>query len=287
MLVISGLFIVVCLKKGSAVMLVEYENGLLLHRKDKLEERSWRSDENYKLLYTPTGNSVYQTKSSEILFGEKEAAVLNPGLEHKQLYHTEEKLLVEIDQRFMRAAVREYLNHNSDIEFALTTVNNSMINQWIHTVFLFLQGKLEKKEQQFFMENSMMQLVMILFRSIPNTQQQWETQALTVPIQQIIEVLKETYQEDWSLDKMAAHTHSSKFQFSRAFKQETGLSPYTWLQVYRLVQTQQKLIQTDDTILSIAYDAGFKQLTIYNALFKRLYGCTPSAFRARHRMEKK
>ncbi|GIP63123.1 hypothetical protein J32TS6_16780 [Virgibacillus pantothenticus] len=72
----------------------------------------------------------------------------------------------------------------------------------------------------------------------------------------------------------------NKYQFAHFFKDIIGISPYSWLQIYRIIRSQEMLTKTTKTILKIAMDCGFSSVTVYNQLFKRLYGITPSTFRA-------
>nr|WP_245347912.1 helix-turn-helix transcriptional regulator [Oceanobacillus polygoni] len=78
---------------------------------------------------------------------------------------------------------------------------------------------------------------------------------------------------------MAKVSRLSKFQFAHYFKDITGISPYSWLQTYRVVRSQEMLKKTNKTVLKIAMDCGFSSVTVYNQLFKRLYGITPGTFR--------
>lgn len=47
-------------------MIIDNENGLLLMRSDSLDERNWRSDDCYKLVFSPFGKGNYQTTYGDI-----------------------------------------------------------------------------------------------------------------------------------------------------------------------------------------------------------------------------
>ncbi|MGJ9460710.1 helix-turn-helix transcriptional regulator [Oceanobacillus sp. CF4.6] len=94
-----------------------------------------------------------------------------------------------------------------------------------------------------------------------------------------MEALKDDYQHAWSLDEMVALLDISKFQFAHLFKEKVGVSPYSWLQLYRLVRTQDLLLHTQRNITDIAISCGFSSVSVYNQLFKRLYGFPLSFFR--------
>lgn len=57
--------------------------------------------------------------------------------------------------------------------------------------------------------------------------------------------------------------------------------PFTsYLNSYRLTMAGRLLLQSDDTILSIATEVGFDNLSYFNRAFKKQYGMTPSAYRS-------
>ena len=76
-----------------------------------------------------------------------------------------------------------------------------------------------------------------------------------------------------------SNLHISKFQFAHLFKEVVGVSPYSWLQLYRIIRSQDLLLHTRRTITDIAISCGFSSIAVYNQLFKRLYGFSPSIFR--------
>ncbi|AXI11091.1 helix-turn-helix domain-containing protein [Oceanobacillus sp. 143] len=98
-------------------------------------------------------------------------------------------------------------------------------------------------------------------------------------IYKTILALKEGYQYSWTLDEMAEISSLGKYQFAHYFKDIIGISPYSWLQTYRVIRSQEMLKKTNKTILEIAMDSGFSSVTVYNQLFRRLYGMTPGTFR--------
>lgn len=91
--------------------------------------------------------------------------------------------------------------------------------------------------------------------------------------------LKEDYHHAWTLDEMAKVSSLSKFQFAHYFKEMIGISPYSWLQKYRVIRSQEMLKSTKQSILKIAIECGLFSVSIYNQLFKRLYAITPGGFR--------
>jgi transcriptional regulator GlxA family with amidase domain len=94
----------------------------------------------------------------------------------------------------------------------------------------------------------------------------------------VIRGLKEDYRYPWTLAEMGEISQFGKYQFAHLFKEIIGISPYSWLKLYRIIRSQEMLISTNQSILEIALECGFSSVTVYNQLFKRLYGITPGSF---------
>ncbi len=84
-----------------------------------------------------------------------------------------------------------------------------------------------------------------------------------------------------SLDQLAALCAMPRFQFLRAFKQTTGMTPYAWLKRLRLEQACVLLAQVAAGQLSIArlaQEVGFYDQSHFNRAFRQTYGVAPSAY---------
>lgn len=68
-------------------------------------------------------------------------------------------------------------------------------------------------------------------------------------------------------------------QFSRAFRQTTGLSPHAYATRSRLEKAKTLLETTDLPVLQVGMDVGYTSASHFTAQFVRAYGITPSAFR--------
>ncbi|WP_404451528.1 AraC family transcriptional regulator [Virgibacillus necropolis] len=270
-------------------MILDHQNGLLLMRNDHLGERNWRSDDCYKLIYSSFGISSFQTKQHDLSIHSGEYLIVNPHGEHKQLHITKEKFLVELDQSLLRE-VAEGLNiYIREPEFALLSFKHPQITKWVGFMreFMLYNDDASQEMKKLFVENSLTQLAILMLQYGPGSHLH-ELPAFQAndALQKVMNALKDSYDNDWTLDEMAVLSGLNKFQFVHQFKQTTGLSPYSWLQTYRLMKSHYLLIQSTTTILDIALQVGFKSVGAYNNLFRRVYGKTPTAFRAFYQKNK-
>ncbi|WP_240611983.1 helix-turn-helix transcriptional regulator [Planococcus halotolerans] len=268
--------------------LLEASNCLLLSTDQKKSEGLWRNDPCYKFLFSLKGSMNYQSSRNAFSLTENEFIVFNPHEEHRQLAVEDHKFLVELDVAFLNEATAAISSIQEDFFFAQTTQKNALVAQWVHFVqqYSLLEGEAGSQSSEVFLEHSFAQLSLLLAKSAIGTH---TSDLITDPFHavqpalvQVMASLKDDYQHAWTLEEMAALLGVSKFQFAHLFKEKIGVSPYSWLQLYRLVRSQELLLHTERTITDIAYRCGFSSVGVYNQLFKRLYGFPPSFFRERY-----
>jgi len=85
--------------------------------------------------------------------------------------------------------------------------------------------------------------------------------------------------EPLDLDRLAAVACVSKFHFLRAFARVVGLTPYRYLLHMRLRRAGAALVTTDRPVSEIAFDAGFGDLSTFNAHFRSAMGAAPGVWR--------
>ncbi|MGG4394459.1 AraC family transcriptional regulator [Paenibacillus thiaminolyticus] len=83
----------------------------------------------------------------------------------------------------------------------------------------------------------------------------------------------------WTLKELAELTHLSPSRFSALFQQAVGTSPLDYLIQLRLTQAVHLLESSDEKIIDIASECGFRNLSNFNRLFRQLFGVSPSEIR--------
>jgi len=79
--------------------------------------------------------------------------------------------------------------------------------------------------------------------------------------------------------ELAGQLHCSERHFSRLFREEFGV-PLRARQIeLRLQRARQLLSDSDAKVIDVAYDSGYRHLGLFNAMFKKRFGVTPSAWR--------
>jgi len=96
-----------------------------------------------------------------------------------------------------------------------------------------------------------------------------------------LEYIRKNYadQEAMREERIAETCHLSSSHFRSLFKKETGLTVREFILRTRLVSAAHLLKTTRQSILSVALESGFGQISCFNRAFLRCFGQTPSAFR--------
>jgi hemolysin activation/secretion protein/AraC-like DNA-binding protein len=98
-------------------------------------------------------------------------------------------------------------------------------------------------------------------------------------LREVVGRMTEAELADASLAGLAAQLHCSERHFSRLFREKFGV-PLRARQIeLRLQRARQLLADSNAKIINVAYDSGYRHLGLFNAMFKKRFGVTPSEWR--------
>jgi AraC family transcriptional regulator len=84
--------------------------------------------------------------------------------------------------------------------------------------------------------------------------------------------------EPLTLAELAREAGMSAYHFLRTFRRVAGMPPHQYVLHTRLYRAAVRLRTGDEPISAIAFDAGFGDLSTFNRRFRRVMGCSPSAY---------
>lgn len=99
-------------------------------------------------------------------------------------------------------------------------------------------------------------------------------------IREVAALIDEQPGEPLSLSDLAGLACLSRYHFIRAFRATTGETPRQYQIAARLRAAADRLVDTKAPITQIAFDAGFNDLSHFNATFRRTFGASPRAWRS-------
>ena len=97
--------------------------------------------------------------------------------------------------------------------------------------------------------------------------------------ERILLYIEKNLTQDLSLEKIAGELNYSKFYMARAFKSDTGVTLYKYIQGRRLDESARKLTETDRPIAEIAFEAGYGSQQAFTRAFRCVYDAAPQEYR--------
>jgi AraC-like DNA-binding protein len=100
-------------------------------------------------------------------------------------------------------------------------------------------------------------------------------------IADVIRHVDEHADEPAEVGRLAQLARMSKYHFIRSFRAAVGLSPYRYVLAVRMRRAAVRIATSRQSIGSIAYEAGFGDLSTFNNGFREVFGMSPTAYRRR------
>ena len=108
------------------------------------------------------------------------------------------------------------------------------------------------------------------------------TQSSIARMRAYVQDLDQHFFEATNLNDAAARLGISRRRFTQLFRQVTGSSWLAHIRRLRIAHARRLLVQTTRTVLSIAFECGFEDLSTFYRAFKREVGMSPNQWRAAH-----
>ena len=98
-------------------------------------------------------------------------------------------------------------------------------------------------------------------------------------VKQAVAYLQQNYTRPVSRWEIAEAVGVSEDYLSRVFNHELNISPWDYLNRYRVLQAKHLLLNTTETVGSIARQVGFKDQAYFSRVFHKVTGMSPQGFR--------
>lgn len=98
-------------------------------------------------------------------------------------------------------------------------------------------------------------------------------------VQKVIDFIEINLEEELNLETISKNIGYSKFYLNRIFTEYAGITIYKYLQNRRLTAAAEKLVNSDKTIMQIAYEAGYDSQQSFSYAFKQVYLYPPKLYR--------
>ena len=125
----------------------------------------------------------------------------------------------------------------------------------------------------------------VLFELLRTIFQEWKPKRGSRPeksrekIKGLLDFVEEHYGEKITVEDAAGICCYSSSHFMKYFRQYMGVPFVEYLNSYRLFQASVMLLSGADSVTAVAQSCGFDNLSYFNRLFRKKYGCTPGEYR--------
>lgn len=130
-------------------------------------------------------------------------------------------------------------------------------------------------------EGYVKELLMLAFRTLPNTEAHTEARMLDV-LYRIREYLDTHFTEDVRIKALCDAHYTNHYYLTHCFKEYTGYSPKQYLTRLRLYHAIQLFTVEGYTISAAAVTSGFSNVNNFIRAFRGEFGMTPTEYKRRH-----
>lgn len=101
-------------------------------------------------------------------------------------------------------------------------------------------------------------------------------------VKSAISFIRLKYSEDIGVEDVAAACGLNRSYLTRVFKHATGYTPQSYLMTYRVKKATELLLESTESVSSIAFLVGYSDAFTFSKAFKREKGISPSEYRKQH-----
>lgn len=135
---------------------------------------------------------------------------------------------------------------------------------------------------QLFIRAQLMELLAIIYRNLKSNEESGavlKEQLNYEKIRNSVEYLNQNYKEDISLEDLASMSNMSRNYFCTFFKQVMKMTTIEYIDLIRINKATLLLKTTSKSILEIAGESGYNNLSSFNVAFKKIIKESPRNYR--------
>jgi AraC-like DNA-binding protein len=246
----------------------------------------------YEMVYIKKGNAEFLINNKPIELGPNDITIIKPGQFHKLTVKSKNaceyivlnfKFLNSKTSEHSEISLADFLNFMSDKESgAFIKLKVSQKNDIITILNRIVREKQDTDIGSDFLNYlQVMELFVYISRAL---KMEWENSINSGPkLKELIKIainfINMNYERDISLGDISKYVFLSPSYFTRAFREETDMSPINYLLKTRIDRSKELLEDQGLKVSDIALSVGFSNQQRFNEMFKKFTGTTPMKFR--------
>lgn len=258
----------------------EWSKGLSIH-------------ETFEMVYIKSGDGVFEIGGQNVTVGSNDIVIIKPNQSHKLSVDSEDgcdfivlyfKFIDQSDHALSEVSLGDFINFVSGKESgSFIKLKVSQKNDIIVLLNRILKEQVSDQLGSELLNYLMlMELFVLISRAL---KAEWENSIknkspkIKELMQSAIQFVHNNFEREISITDIAKYVFLSPSYFTRAFKEDTGLSPMQYLLNIRIKRACELLQETDQKIGEIALSVGFSNQQRFNDMFKKQTNMTPMQYR--------
>lgn len=264
---------------------------------ERIQDVNWSMEpnrhENYEMVYMKKGCAVFEISGQSVNLGPNDIVIIKPLQYHKFIVKSESgcEFIVlnftfenRINGEYSEIPLEDFLNFVSSRETGpYIALKVSQKNEIIVLLNRILKERESSEPGSDFLNYLLvLELFVLLSRAL---KMEWENsiKSKSPKLKELITIsinfIHNNFERDISLGDIARFVFLSPSYFTRAFKEETGMSPINYLLKTRIERARELLKDTGLKISDIALSVGFSNQQRFNEMFKKYTRQTPLQYR--------
>lgn len=226
--------------------------------------------------------SVYLVHVGELIYFP--AQIYHAGIFNIDNDHSD-RLVIQIDDALWQACRRNANLKNAAWMHSITVLDPDVCNKWdFQSLFVRMAQSQELPAQmRDIVFEAQVSEMMLLITLATGSGQTTASSSTNVLVQRAVSYLQAHYQDPTlTTVKLAQELYASREHLSRAFKECTMESIYSYLTHLRM-QHCRKALEDGVSVLNACTESGFPDYSSFLKTFRRLYGITPAEYRSQNR----
>jgi AraC-like DNA-binding protein/mannose-6-phosphate isomerase-like protein (cupin superfamily) len=264
---------------------------------ERVHDLSWSMEpnrhDNFEMVYMKKGRASFEINGEPVPVGPNDIIIIKPEQYHKFIVESESGCeFIVLNFKFENRAKEEYseVSLHDFLHFVQSRETGAYISLKVsqkNEIITLLNRILRERqsndiESDFLSHLLVLELFALLSRAL---RMEWESnfREKSPKLRELIRIsanyIHNHFERDISLEDIARYVFLSPGYFIRAFKEETGLSPISYLIKVRIGRAMELLAETNDKVVDIALSVGFSNQQRFNEMFKKLVHMTPTQYR--------
>lgn len=270
---------------------------------ERVHDLSWSMEPNrhdfFEMVYIKKGNAVFEIAGMPADFGPNDIIIIKPRQSHKFVVRSQSScefivLYFKFENRrtheFSEASLEDFLNFVSGKDSgAFISLKVSHKNDIIVLLNRIITERSSHEiGNEFLSQLLIMELFVLISRAL---KMEWENsiKAKSPKLKELIQIavkyINNNYERNISLADISKFVFLSSSYFTRAFKEEMGISPISYLLKVRIERAKELLSDTTLRVSEIALSVGFSNQQRFNEIFRKHAKMAPLQYRKQHGRE--